>query len=110
MKNINSSKKNNFLNAKNGYLYNESAGQEFESVKDYFSRALVTPLLSAVEERELASKIRNCKDKISTLKKRLSKKISTSSIIHKSKFKISCKYCKKVWRSWITFIGSNPRW
>ena len=73
MKNINSSKKNNFLNAKNGYLYNESAGQEFESVKDYFSRALVTPLLSAVEERELDSKIRNCKDKISTLKKRLSK-------------------------------------
>ena len=48
MKNVNSSKKNNFLNAKNGYLYNESAGQEFESVKDYFSRALVTPLLSAV--------------------------------------------------------------
>ena len=81
MKNINSSKKNNFLNAKNGYLYNESAGQEFESVKDYFSRALVTPLLSAVEERELASKIRNCKDKISTLRKRLSKNSKDSKTI-----------------------------
>ena len=29
------------------------------------------------------------------LSKFLNKKISTSSIIHKSKFEISCKYCKK---------------
>jgi len=74
MKNLNSnSKKNNFLNAKNNYVYNESSGQEYETVKDYFSRALVTPLLSAVEEKELASKIKNCKDKIVSLQKQLKK-------------------------------------
>ena len=55
MKNMNVNKKNNFLNAKNGYMFNDNSGQEFESVKEYFSRALVTPLLSAVEEKELAS-------------------------------------------------------
>ena len=33
MKNINSSKKNNFLKCKKWLSYNESAGQEFESVK-----------------------------------------------------------------------------
>ena len=62
MKNMNVNKKNNFLNAKNGYMFNDNSGQEFESVKEYFSRALVTPLLSAVEEKELASKIKNCKE------------------------------------------------
>ena len=35
MKNLNSnSKKNNFLNAKNNYVYNESSGQEYETVKN----------------------------------------------------------------------------
>tara|TARA_B100000131_G_scaffold117769_1_gene114593 strand:- start:41589 stop:42578 length:990 start_codon:yes stop_codon:yes gene_type:complete len=74
MKNMNVNKKNNFLNAKNGYMFNDNSGQEFESVKEYFSRALVTPLLSAVEEKELASKIKNCKEKLTTLKKQSIKK------------------------------------
>ena len=74
MKNISSSSKSNFLNSKNSYLVGNSQKSEYESVKEYYSQALVSPLLSASEEKTLASKIKNCKEKIDSLSKELEKK------------------------------------
>merc|ERR1711998_161454 len=86
MKNISSSSKSNFLNSKNSYLVGNSEKSEYESVKEYYSQALVSPLLSAAEEKTLASKIKNCKEKIDSLKKELERK--TENIKLKSFIKV----------------------
>ena len=86
MKNISSSSKSNFLNSKNSYLVGNSQKSEYESVKEYYSQALVSPLLSASEEKTLASKIKNCKEKIDSLNKELEKK--TDNVKLKSFIKV----------------------
>ncbi len=86
MKNISSSSKSNFLNSKNSYLVGNSQKSEYESVKEYYSQALVSPLLSASEEKTLASKIKNCKEKIDSLSKELEK--NTENVKLKSFIKV----------------------
>ena len=43
-KNINSSKSNTFLNSKSTFIPGKGDSSEYESVKEYFSKALMSPL------------------------------------------------------------------
>ena len=70
-KNINSSKSNTFLNSKSTFIPGKGDSSEYESVKEYFSKALMSPLLTSSEEKTLSSQIKSCDAQILSFKKRM---------------------------------------
>ena len=70
-KNINSSKSNTFLNSKSTFIPGKGDSSEYESVKEYFSKALMSPLLTSSEEKTLSSKIKSCDAQILSFEKRM---------------------------------------
>ena len=70
-KNINSSKSNTFLNSKSTFIPGKGDSSEYESVKEYFSKALMSPLLTSSEEKTLSSQIKSCDAQILSFEKRL---------------------------------------
>ena len=70
-KNINSSKSNTFLNSKSTFIPGKGDSSEYESVKEYFSKALMSPLLTSSEEKTLSSQIKSCDAQILSFEKRM---------------------------------------
>ena len=70
-KNINSSKSNTFLNSKSTFIPAKGDSSEYESVKEYFSKALMSPLLTSSEEKTLSSQIKSCDAQILSFEKRM---------------------------------------
>ena len=70
-KNINSSKANTFLNSKSTFIPGKGDSSEYESVKEYFSKALMSPLLTSSEEKTLSSQIKSCDAQILSFEKRM---------------------------------------
>ena len=70
-KNINSSKSNTFLNSKSTFIPGKGDSFEYESVKEYFSKALMSPLLTSSEEKTLSSQIKSCDAQILSFEKRM---------------------------------------
>ena len=65
------SKSNNFLNSKSTFVSGRNDASEYDSVKEYFSKALMSPLLSSSEERTLSSQLKSCDAQINSVEKRL---------------------------------------
>lgn len=65
------SKSNNFLNSKSTFVSGRNDASEYDSVKEYFSKALMSPLLSSSEERTLSSQLKSCDAQINSFEKRL---------------------------------------
>ena len=114
-KNINSSKSNTFLNSKSTFIPGKGDSSEYESVKEYFSKALMSPLLTSSEEKTLSSQIKSCDAQILSFEKRMldceeseknkiesffkgckEQEKSDFSNIYQIKPKISSQHCKKV--------------
>ena len=70
-KSINSSKSNTFLNSKSTFIPGKGDSSEYESVKEYFSKALMSPLLTSSEEKTLSSQIKSCDAQILSFEKRM---------------------------------------
>ena len=70
-KTSNNSKSSNFLNSKSTFISSKSEISEYDSVKEYFSKALMSPLLSSSEERTLSSQLKSCDAQILSFEKRL---------------------------------------
>ena len=66
---------NSFLASKNKYLSSskDNSLSEYDSLNEYFSKALITPLLSRKEEKTLASQLKSCEDQIVSFNKKLTK-------------------------------------
>jgi RNA polymerase primary sigma factor len=66
---------NSFLASKNKYLSTskDNSLSEYDSLNEYFSKALITPLLSRKEEKILASQLKSCEDQIVSFNKKLTK-------------------------------------
>ena len=65
------SKSNNFLNSKSAFVNKKNDVSEYDSIKEYFSKALSSPLLTASEERTLASQLKSCDAQIKSFEKKL---------------------------------------
>ena len=64
-------KSSNFLNSKSTFISTKGDNSEFNSIQEYFSNALVAPLLSSSEEKSLSSQIKSCDAQIKSFENKI---------------------------------------
>tara|TARA_Y100001970_G_scaffold263221_1_gene348452 strand:+ start:1599 stop:2600 length:1002 start_codon:yes stop_codon:yes gene_type:complete len=105
-KNRSINKSSNFLNSKSTFVSTKGDNSEFNSIQEYFSNALVAPLLSSSEEKSLSSQLKSCDAQI----KSFEKKITTAEERDKVKFNSFLKAIKnKRSQLFQSFTKSNLR-
>lgn len=64
------SKSSNFLNSKSTFFSSKGDNSELNQIQEYFSNALVSPLLTSSEEKSLSSQIKSCDAQIATFERK----------------------------------------